>query len=441
MDEASTVAPPESDGDQHYGQHGPKRRIWPWIVGLLVLGIALWIGVREYLGSHAANTKPKGPPTAPVVAALAHQGDIPVFFTGLGAVTPIYTITIKTRVDGEIMKVLYTEGQMVAKDQALVEIDPRPFQVQLTQAEGQLIKDKAALDNAQIDLKRYEDLIKKNAVAQQIYATQKSTVAQDEGNVKTDEGNIASAKLNISYSHITAPIGGRVGLRLVDPGNLVTAAGATPLVVITQTTPISVIFTLPEEQVPAVVKHMRDGEHLLVDALDRDSQNVIAHGQLTTLDNQIDQTTGTLRFRATFPNKDGALFPNQFVNARLLLVEKKSVTLVPNAAVQRNGNSTFVYVVQPDNTVTVRTVTVGTTTAEESEIKTGVAPGEVVITQGVDKLQEGVKVQAQIQGQGSRAATPSPGANDKGNTAPQAPGSADHKKRGSSSKNNTGQNP
>ena len=315
--------------------------------------------------------------------------------------TPIYTVTIKTRVDGEIMRVGYTEGQKVQKGQPLVEIDPRPFEAQLMQAQGQLIKDQAALDNARIDLKRYQDLIAKNAVAQQIYATQKATVAQGEGAVKTDQGNIASAKLNIAYCHITAPITGRVGLRLVDPGNFVSAAAATPLVVITEIAPISVIFTLPEQQIPTVLNRVRAGERLRTDALDRDSKRVLAQGQLTTLDNQIDQTTGTLRFRATFPNKTETLFPNQFVNARLLVENRRNVTLVPNAAIQRNGTATFIYVLQSDKTVRVRNVATGTTGAEESEIKSGIAANDVVIVQGVDKLQEGTHVQAQIQQFGS----------------------------------------
>lgn len=376
----------------------PKRRLWLWLAMLAILGIALWIVVKQYSGhAQAANAKPKGQAPTPVVATLAHTGDIPVYFTGLGAVTPIYTAAIKTRVDGQIMQVFYREGQTIAKGQPLVEIDPRPYEVQLTQAEGQLIKDKAALENAQTDLQRYQTLIAKNAVAQQVYATQKSVVAQDEGNVKTDEGNIAMAKLNIAYCHITASIAGRVGLRLIDPGNLVTAAGATPLVVITQTQPMSVIFTLGEEQLLPVIKRVRAGEHLPVDAMDREMKNVIAHGELTTLDNEIDQTTGTLKLRATFPNKDETLFPNQFVNARLLVEEKKKVTLVSNAAIQRNGTSTFIYVVQPDKTVSVRTVKLGATGADESEVVSGVDPGDVVIIQGVDKLQEHSPVQAQIQ--------------------------------------------
>ena len=359
--------------------------------------------MRLYNATRAVTAKPKTPPSIPVVAAVARQGDIPVYFTGLGAVTPLYTVTVKTRVDGQIESVGYTEGHKVQKGQPLVDIDPRPYEAQLKQAQGQLIKDQAALDNARIDLKRYQDLITKNAVAQQVYVTQKATVAQGEGAVKTDEGNIASAKLNIAYCHITAPITGRVGLRLVDPGNLVYAAAGTPLVVITEIEPISVIFTLPEQQISTVLNRVRSGARLRVDALDRDSEVVIANGQLTTLDNQIDQTTGTLRLRATFPNKAESLFPNQFVNARLLVEDRPNVTLVPNAAVQRNGTATFLYVLQPDKAVRVRNVAIGATDADESEITSGIAANDVVIVQGVDKLQEGTHVQAQIQQFGSQS--------------------------------------
>jgi multidrug efflux system membrane fusion protein len=388
-----TNEPPDSP-------RNPRGKTWIWLIVLAVLAAGIWLAVDLYRDhARAAGAKPKGNPSTPVVAAAARKGDIPVYFTGLGAVTPIYTVTLKTRVDGQIMSVNYKEGQAVRKDQPLVEIDSRPYQVQLTQAEGQLMRDQALLQNAQTDLARYEDLIKKNAVAQQIYATQKSTVAQDEGNVKTDEGNIASARLNIAYCHIIAPIAGRVGLRLVDPGNLVNAAASTPLAVITQTQPISVIFTLPEVQVPAVLKRTRAGQKLKVDALDRESKSVIASGELTTLDNVIDQTTGTLKFRATFPNKDEVLFPNQFVNARLLVEEKKSVTLIPNGAIQRNGSITFVYLVDSGKSaVTIRNVKLGTAGADDTEVVSGLEPGDVVVTQGVDKLLEGSHVQAHVMG-------------------------------------------
>jgi multidrug efflux system membrane fusion protein len=335
---------------------------------------------------------PKTPPPIPVVVAQAEKGDIGVYITGLGTVTPLNTITVTTRVDGQLMTVYYKEGDKVTKGESLVEIDPRPFQVQLEQAQGQLAKDQAALQNAQIDLQRYEQLITKNAVSQQILQTQRSTVTQAQATIKTDQANIDSAKLNLTYAHITAPISGRIGLRLVDPGNFVSAGSNTPLLVITQMEPISVIFTIPEQQVPAVRTAFKANQSLPVDAMDRNAQNVIGSGALTTLDNQIDPTTGTLRLRATMPNKDDALFPNQFVNARMLLQKKKGVTLIPNAAVQRNAQTTFVYRVNNDQSVEIRNVKLGTVDEQHSEVAMGLQPHDIVVTQGVDRLQAGSKV-------------------------------------------------
>ena len=311
-----------------------------------------------------------------VAAKNPHTGDIGVYFTGLGAVTPINTVTLKSRVDGQLMCVNYKEGDLVNKGDLLVQIDPRPYQVQLTQAQGQLIKDQATLDNARVDLKRYQTLVSQQAIPEQQFATQQATVTQDEGIVKTDQGLIDSANLNITYSRITAPITGRIGLRLVDPGNIVHAADTNGLLVITQIQPISVIFTIAEDQLPIVVAKMNAGQRLTVDAYSRDMTTKIASGTLTTLDNQIDPTTGTLRLRATFDNQDNSLFPNQFVNARLLVQEKHGVTLVPNAAIQRNSQATYVYVVKPDSTVTVRQITIGTTEGDNSEVTSGLTPGE-----------------------------------------------------------------
>jgi len=335
----------------------------------------------------------------PVVAAKTGKGDIGVYITGLGAVTPIYTVTVKSRVDGQLMRVLYKEGDIVHQGDLLVEIDPRPYQVQLTQAEGQQIRDQALLDNARIDLARYQTLLAQNAIPEQQLATQKALVQQDEGTVKTDQGQIDSAKLNLVYCHITAPITGRVGLRLVDPGNIVHASDTNGLLVITQIQPISVIFTIAEDQLPVVLQKMRAGERLRVDAYDREMKAKIAQGWVTTLDNQIDQTTGTVRMRATFDNKANALFPNQFVNARLLVEEKHGVTLVPTAAVQRNSQTTYVFLVKPDSTVTVRPITIGTTEGYDSEVPSGLSPGDVVVMTGVDKLQEGSKVRVQMYGE------------------------------------------
>jgi multidrug efflux system membrane fusion protein len=376
----------------------PRRRwLWPAIAALIL--VAILVVSARLSGQHSASSKAaaKKPPEVPVVASTARTGDIGVYFTGLGTVTPLQTVTVKTRVDGQLMAVHYKEGQRVKKGDPLLDIDPRPFQVQLAQAQGQLIKDQAALQNARTDLERYQQLIEHNAVAQQVLQTQKATVAADEGAVKTDQANIDSANLNITYSHIVAGITGRVGLRLVDPGNMVSAGSSTPLAVIAETQPISVIFTIPEQQVADVRAQLAAGHHLTVDAISRDLQSTLAGGELTTIDNEIDQTTGTLRLRATFPNRDEALFPNQFVNARLLVRNKTNVTLVPNAAVQRNSSSTFVYVVQPDKKVTIRPVTLGTSDANESEVVKGLKAGETVVTQGVDRLEEGTLVSAQVQ--------------------------------------------
>jgi multidrug efflux system membrane fusion protein len=332
----------------------------------------------------------------PVVGVQAHKGNIPVIFTGIGGVTPVFTVSVKTRVDGQLMEVHYKEGQLVHEGDPLLEIDPRPYQVQLEQAQGQLVHDQALLEDARIDLARYKQLLPQNAIPEQQVATQQYLVAQYEGTVKTDQGAIDNAKLNLAYCHITAPVSGTVGLRLVDPGNIVHAADTNPVVVITQLQPITVIFTLAEDQLPVVLQKLHAGQHLTVVALDRTSNARLASGVLTTVDNQIDPTTGTLRLRATFDNKDGALFPNQFVNVRLVVQVKQGVTLVPTAAIQRNNQMTYVFLVKPDSTVTVHAVTQGTTEGDESEISSGLAPGDVVVMTGVDKLNEGSKVSVHL---------------------------------------------
>ncbi len=393
------------------------RRRLVWLAVVVLVAIVLYIAFRKPSNTQTATTRAggagaRGAIVIPVVAAKAEKGNIGVYYTGLGSVTPIYTVTVKTRVDGQLMNVYYKEGQRVRKGALLAEIDPRPFQVQLTQAEGQLLKDKAALDNAKVDLARYEALLPRNAIPEQQVATQKALIEQDEGAVKTDQGNIDSAKLNLVYCHVRSPIDGRIGLRLVDPGNIVHASDANGLLVITQIEPISVIFTLSEDQIGPVAQALHSGRKLEVDAYDREMQHKIAEGTLATIDNQIDPTTGTLRLRSIFDNKDGSLFPSQFVNARLLVQEKQGVTLVPTAAVQRNSQTTYVYLVKPDQTVTVRPVKVGTTEGESTEIASGLAPGDVVVTSGVDKLQEGSKVQVHFpveNGQQPAQAGPTPG--------------------------------
>jgi multidrug efflux system membrane fusion protein len=383
-------------------KHSRARWLWWLILALLAFGVYSYTRKRGGTGPTAtagqsAAGRARGGMVIPVVGVKARKGDIGVYLTGLGTVTPIYTVAVKSRVDGQLMKVNYREGDYVHQGDPLVEIDPRPFQVQLMQAEGQLAKDQAALDNAQLDLTRYQTLLTHNAVPEQQLATQKALVEQDDGAVKIDQAAIANAKLNIAYCHITAPITGRIGLRLVDPGNYVQAGSQTGLLVITQIRPISVIFTIPEDQVPAVLQKLRQGARLRVDAYSRDMSTQLATGSLTTVDNQIDPTTGTLRLRATFSNSNDALFPNQFVNARLLVQQKRGVTLVPSAVVQRNTEAAYVYLVKPDSTVTVKTVTVGTTEGGQSEIASGLMAGDVVVMTGVDKLQEGSKVRVHFE--------------------------------------------
>jgi len=331
-----------------------------------------------------------------VVAAMAHLGSIGVYLNGLGTVVPVNTVTVTSRVDGQLMQVLYREGQFVHQGDLLVVVDARPYEVLLTQYEGALARDQALLENARIDLRRYADLLPQHAIPEQVYATQVSLVKQYEGDVTTDQGQIESARLNIAYCRIAAPITGRVGLRLVDPGNVVTA-NTSSLLVITQTSPTTVVFTISETQLPEVRRKLQAGAALAVDAYDRLMNAKLASGRLLTIDNQIDPTTGTVRLRALFPNTAETLFANQFVNARLLLEQRRRVVLVPNAAIQRNGTSTYVWVVRPNQTVTSRPVTVGDAGPEESQISSGVAAGEKVVTEGVDLLREGAPVRAQVE--------------------------------------------
>ncbi|HWB99664.1 MAG TPA: MdtA/MuxA family multidrug efflux RND transporter periplasmic adaptor subunit [Bryobacteraceae bacterium] len=397
----STLEParPPASPEIRNPQPRSSSRLWFWLILVVLAGAAAYYflpRLRQPQSGSASQAKGgmgrRGPMVIPVVTATAHKGDIGVYYTGLGLVTPIYTVTVKSRVDGQLMNVLYKEGQMVHAGDLLVEIDPRPYQVQLTQAEGQLLRDQALLQNARVDLARYETLWTQNAIPQQQLATQKALVSQYEGAIKTDQGQIDSAKLNITYCHITAPINGRIGLRLVDPGNIVHAGDSNGLLVITQIEPISVVFTLAQDQLPPVLRKMRAGQRLRVEAFDREMKEKLADGTLTTVDNQIDQTTGTLRLRAQFSNSNDALFPNQFVNARLLVEQKFGVTLISNGAIQRNSQSTYAWLIKPDQTVTVRQITTGTTEGDQTEITSGLGPGDVVVTEGVDKLQEGTKV-------------------------------------------------
>jgi multidrug efflux system membrane fusion protein len=391
---------PEPEFDKTAPAPAGRQKLWLWIGALLVFAVGgyfVWLKIASAnAAAAAAKAAAAGPPPIPVVTATSRKGDIGVYYSGLGAVTPLATVTVRTRVDGQLMNVRYREGDTVQKGVLLAEIDDGPYQAALTQAEGQLMRDQASLENARIDLVRYQQLVAQKAGPEQQLATQQATVHQDEGVVKLDEGQIQSAKVNLAYCKIVAPIAGRIGLRLVDAGNIVQAADTTGLLIITQMDPISAIFTISEDQLQAVVQKMAAGQKLEVDAYDRAATTKLAQGSLTTLDNQVDPTTGTLKLRATFQNPKGTLYPNQFVNAKLLVQEKRGVTLVPTAAVQRNSQATYVYVVNADSTVAVRPIVLGTTEGNDSEVTSGLAPAEVVVMTGVDKLQAGSKVSTQL---------------------------------------------
>ena len=378
----------------------PKRRWWVWLLALAVLAYGAYRVRKGVVAPQAATVTAPGSRPArdygavPVVAVQATKGDIGVYDTGLGAVTPIHTVAVRSQIAGYLMQVLYKEGQLVHQGEALAEIDPRPYQVMLENAEAGLARDQANLENAKVDLQRYQTLAPLKAIPEQTLATQEATVKQQQAIVQADQAQIDNAKLDLTYCHIIAPITGRAGLRLIDPGNYVTPNDATGLVVITQIEPISVIFPLAEDLLPPILQKMRAGAQLKVEAYDRDMHK-LAEGWLATVDNQIDPTTGTVKFRANFENHDGKLFPNQFVNVRLLVEEKQGVTLIPTATVQRNSQVTYVYLVKPDSTVTVRTITIDTTEGDDAEVTSGLVPGDEVVMTGVDKLQEGSKVRAQ----------------------------------------------
>jgi multidrug efflux system membrane fusion protein len=422
-----------------------RRRRWRWLLVCCLLGVAAYmlllskghtepfagwltrlhqvanaayewlpgIGQRTTPGPAPAGTpaqggKPAEAPAAravPVVATAARQASMGIYLTGLGSVTAFNTVTVRTRVDGQLVKVAFQEGQLVHKGDLLAEIDPRPFQVQLAQAEGQMAKDQAQLKNALVDLERYKILLAQDSVAKQQLDTQIATVTQYQGVIKSDQAQIDNAKLLLTYTRITAPIGGRIGLRLVDEGNMVRSTDQNGLAVIMQLQPIAVLFNIPEDDLPPVLKKMRAGQQLVVEAYNRDLKKKLATGTLLTIDNQIDANTGTIRCKAVFPNEDNALFPNQFVNARLLVETRRDATIVPASAIQRSVQTSFVYVVKEDSTIEVRDVVLGPSEGDDVSIDSGLAPGEVVVIEGVDRVQRGMKVAARMAVVGSPRGT------------------------------------
>jgi multidrug efflux system membrane fusion protein len=374
--------------------HKP-RKYWWWLVLLVLLFGTAYLFKTSHKSKANDLSKNALSQEIPVTTVIAKRGDIPVIFNGLGTVTPYNTVTVKTRIDGQLEKIAFQEGQLVHEGQLLAEVDPRPFEVQLEQAEGQQARDVAQLNNSKIDLARYQVLIKEDSVTQQQVDTQAATVTQLEGTLKSDQAATDNAKLQLTYCHISAPISGRIGLRQVDVGNMIHAADANGIAVITQVQPIAVLFTLPEDNLPPVLNKLRAGNNLPVEAYDRSGTTKIASGALFTVDNQIDPTTGTLRLKAIFKNEDDALFPDQFVNIKLLTDTKKNVVIVPVAAIQRGPQGTFLYVVNKNKTVEVRPMTVGVSDGNYSSIDKGLRDGEAVVVDGTDKLREGSKVRDQ----------------------------------------------
>ncbi len=411
---------------EQFGSRSPKQARRGWLAWLLILSLAgaaayyrqLWLPwtlTWISAGKTETATKPAGARVVPILAAEVRQGNLDLYLNGLGTVTAFNTVTVRSRVEGELVRVAFTEGQMVKKGDLLAEIDPRPFQVQLSQAEGQLAKDEAALSAAQLSLDRYNALAPTRAVTPQQVDEQVALVKQSEGAIKSDRSAIDNAKLQLTYSHIISPISGRIGLRLVDPGNIVRANDPSGLAVVTQLQPIALIFTIPQDEIARVQRKLREDKELTVEAYNRDFSLKLATGKLLAIDNQVDSTTGTVRLKAIFENEDNMLFPNQFVNARLLVDLKRDAVIIPAAAVQRGPESMFVYVVKPDETVELRKVVAGAAEGDEISIDEGLSPGEMVVTDGIDKLQPGAKVVMRDQ-----AAARSGGKTSEGNGAKDA---------------------
>jgi multidrug efflux system membrane fusion protein len=400
-------------------------RLW-WVLGaILVLGAgAAWYyfanraaapgdaknpdagatvgGVPGVPGSMSVGTGaprkggPGGGGPLPVTAATIRTGDVNIVLTALGTVIPKNNVTVRSRVDGQLAAIRFKEGETVKAGDVLAEIDPKPLEVALAQAQGQMAKDQALLKNAEVDYERYKTLLAQDSIAAQQVETQASLVRQSQGTVQADQAQVDSAKLQLSYTRVVAPISGRLGLRQVDPGNMIRSSDTTGLVVITQVQPITVTYAIPQDSLQAILKRIASGDKMQVEAWDREGKKKLATGVLLTLDNQIDTATGTIKLKAEFPNADNALFPNQFVNVRMRLDTLTGVTIAPTSAIQRGSPGTFVYLVKDDSTVTLRTVKLGVTEGDNVAVESGLAPGDKVVVDGGDKLREGAKVEVVV---------------------------------------------
>jgi multidrug efflux system membrane fusion protein len=422
-----------ADGTNKKGITSMKKKIL-WIVCLILIGaLGYWLYNRPadapaQPGGSKRGSGGDGNRPLPVQVATAKSGDIDVFIDALGTVTARNTATVKARVDGQLVRIAFREGQLVKEGEVLAEIDPRPFQVLLDQANGQLVRDQALLAIARLDLDRYQGLLAKDSIARQQVEAQESLVHQNEGVVQTDRAQVDNARLQLAFTRITAPIAGRLGLRQVDTGNMIHGSDTNGLVVITQTRPISVVFAIPADNLSAVLTRLHSGDTLAVDALDRGGKTRLASGKLLTVDNQIDVATGTVKLKAEFANTDDKLFPNQFVNARLRVETLHGAILMPVAAIQRGTQGIFVYAVDHEQVVTIRPVTLGPVSGDVVAIKTGLAAGEQVVTDGADKLREGSKVVAATPGAGAAAAKGA-GSNGAGGAGSAGSGSAEERQK------------